>query len=197
MRFSHLFETTGGLTLVALALIAPPAALAQTVISNETLVSTTFVVNKQDATAKCGKPGCSKKTPMFATIPVTCPAGAGQTCTFHISLDTKISIGFPCGQGCAESGPTAFYVFLVDDLAPTIGPTSKNGTYVFEKNVIIINTEQVSENYPASVLGAATNTSANSSHTIAVSIGCTANSNEVGCEATAHWSTMRVDVFEP
>jgi predicted ester cyclase len=71
MKFSHLFETTGVLTLVALALIAPPAALAQTVISNETLVSTTFVVNKASATAKCGKTPRDAITSMFTAIPIT------------------------------------------------------------------------------------------------------------------------------
>jgi hypothetical protein len=89
MRFSHLFETTTGLTLVVLALIAPPTAPAQTIISNEALVSTTFVVNKTSETAKCGKPGCQAITSMFAAIPVLCPAPMGKTCTFHIFL------GFP------------------------------------------------------------------------------------------------------
>jgi len=78
MRFPHLFETLGGITLVALSLIATPAA-AQTVISNETLVSTTFVVNKTSATAECRHTGCRARTSMFAPVPVTCPAASGQT----------------------------------------------------------------------------------------------------------------------
>ena len=90
MRFPHLFEIVAGLALVAG--LAAPAATAQTVISNETLMTTTFVVNKQVATARCGQSGCRSRAPIFAAIPVTCPAAIGQTCTFHISLDAKVSL---------------------------------------------------------------------------------------------------------
>ena len=68
MKFPHVFTSIA--TLVALSM---PVATAQTIISNETLVSTTFVVNKQSATVKCGKTGCGAKTTIFAPIPVTCP----------------------------------------------------------------------------------------------------------------------------
>jgi hypothetical protein len=135
MRLSHAFEIIGGLTLAALSLIAT-AAPAQTVISNETLVTTTFVVNKQNATAKCRITGCRAKTAMFAPISVTCPAATGQTCTFHISLDAKTSVTFGCGQnGCFGAAPDGFYQFLVDGIAPSIGPTDEQGDYIFEKNV--------------------------------------------------------------
>jgi hypothetical protein len=203
MRFSHLFETTGGLTLVALSLIATPAP-AQTVISNETLVSTTFVVNKTSATAKCGKTGCRAKTPMFNPVQVTCPAANGQTCTLHISLDARTSISFRCGaDGCSGSGPAGFYQFLVDAVAPSIGPTGANGNYLFADNVFTYADDQGNglvnrQSYPASVLATVTNSGSNS-HTIAISLGCSATGPpfNAGCEAVAHWSTMRVDVFEP
>jgi hypothetical protein len=196
MRLSRLFETTGGLTLVALALIAPPVAQAQTVISNETLVSTTLVVNKTNATAKCEKAGCSAITSMFAAIPVLCPAQMGQTCTFHIFLDTKTSI-IPVNHTPAPSG-IGFYRLLVDDAAPTIGPTDQNGDYLFENFVATYNTPQGPslESYPASVVAGVTNSTANS-HTIAVSVGCRDINSSGGCDATTHWTTMRVDVFEP
>jgi hypothetical protein len=200
MRFSHLFETTTGLTLVALALIAPPTALAQTIISNETLVSTTFVVNKTSATAKCGKAGCQAITSMFAAIPVLCPAPMGQTCTFHIFLDTKTS-GLAFSDGVPGLSGTGFYRFLVDDAAPTIGPTDQNGDYVFQKYVATYNSPigPSRESYPASVVAGVTNSTSNS-HTIAVSVGCRGirpGNFFRGCEAIAHWTTMRVDVFEP
>ncbi|HXM22791.1 MAG TPA: hypothetical protein VN948_16150 [Terriglobales bacterium] len=200
MKFPHLFEIIAGLALVALSLFATPAATTQTIIGNETLVTTTFVVNKKPATAQCGTAGCRAKTSMFAPIRVTCPAATGQTCTFHISLDTKTSIGFPCGAGCEEQGPTGFYQFLVDGIAPTIGPTDKNGDYIIGKNVITWSNGspfEARQSYPASVLATVTNASANSSHRIAVSVGCADTVPEGGCEATAHWSTMTVDVFEP
>jgi hypothetical protein len=206
MRFSHLFETTG-LTLFALALFAPPAALAQTVIGNETLVSTTFVVNKTSATAKCGKTGCHAQIPMFATIPVTCPSAIGQTCTFHISMDAKISTTFRCDRqgGCAAPGPLGFYQFLVDGVAPNIGPTGPNGDYIFDISATTVSSNAVGtietrQSYPASVVASVTNSVSNN-HTISVSVGCDDVNGEGnginGCAATAHWSAMRVDVFEP
>jgi hypothetical protein len=199
MRLSHLFETTGGLSLVALALIAPPTALAQTIISNETLVTTTFVVNKQSATARCAFTGCSAKTPMFASIPVGCPAATGQTCTFHISLDTKTSIQLPPSCQCLGSGPTGFFQFSIDGVAPTIGPTDANGHYLFEANgytANLIGHQAARLSYSASVITAVTNSGSNT-HTIVLNVGCSDALKEGGCGVTTHWSTMRVDVFEP
>jgi hypothetical protein len=62
---------------------------AQIVISNESLATTTFVVNKASKTAQCSKPGCIATASMFGPIQVTCPAAIGSTCTLHISLDAK------------------------------------------------------------------------------------------------------------
>jgi hypothetical protein len=197
MRFSHLFETIGGLTLAALSLI--PAATAQTVISNETLVTTTFVVNEKIATAHCGSAGCRAKTSMLTAIPVICPAAMGQTCTFHISLDAKTAIDLPPSCNCFGAGPTGFYQFLVDGVAPTIGPTDANGDYLFEVNGYTQGTIPDSAarlSYPASVLTTVTNSNSNA-HTIDVNAGCSDTLKEGGCEVTTHWSTMRVDVFEP
>jgi hypothetical protein len=140
------------------------------------------------------------KTPMFAAIPVTCPAATGQTCTFHIFLDTKTLTTFGCqSAGCFRPGPTAFYQFLVDSVAPTIGPTSANGDYIIGKNVFTVSqssgeTRQSRQSYPASVVARVTNSSSNS-HVIAVSVGCSDTYKFSGCQATA--TTMRVDVFEP
>jgi hypothetical protein len=195
---SHLFETIGGLTLLTLSLIATPAT-AQTVISNETLVTTTFVVNKKDATAKCANTGCRAKTQMFPPIPVTCPAATGQTCTFHISLDAKISVAIPPACNCFGGGPPGFFQFLVDGVAPTIGPTSEDGNYLFEKSVYTSSPNLGLPSllsYPASVLTTVTNSGSNS-HNVAVNFGCSDTDGGGGCVATAHWSTMRVDVFEP
>ena len=61
MKFPHIFENIAALALLVLSLLATPAATAQTVLSNETLVSTTLVVNTQSATARCGKAGCLRK----------------------------------------------------------------------------------------------------------------------------------------
>jgi hypothetical protein len=206
MRFPPIFVSIAGLTLVALSPLATPAAIAQTVISNETLVSTTFAVNKQSVTANCGRTGCRVTKSMFAPISVTCPAATGQTCTFHISMDTKTSASYRCGSknGCFGPGPTTFYQFLVDGTAPTIGPTETNGDYIVGRNVFTDSDDGgtfgwnfiTRQNYPASVLATVTNSSSNN-HTIAVSVGCADTLPAFGCEATALSTTMRVDVFEP
>jgi hypothetical protein len=197
MKSPRVFENIAILALAALSLFAVPTAAAQTIIGNETLVSTTFVVNQQIATARCRKSGCGAKTSMFAPITVTCPAAIGQTCTFHISLDTKTSIVAGCGD-CAGGGPTGFYQFLVDNAPPTIGPTGKDGSYVFEEDAYTGGEPKFAsrQSDPASVLGAVTNSSSNS-HTIVVGVGCLDNVNSGGCAAIAHWSTMRIDIFEP
>jgi len=196
MKLSNLTRNVSRLAPVALLLLGTPGAPAQTVVNNETLVSTTFVVNKQNATAECGTTGCRAITSMFSPISVTCPAASGQTCTFHISLDAKVLINCPGGN--AGLGPVGFYQFLVDGFAPTIGPTGKNGEYLFEQNVTLFCGSVGSrQSYPASILTTVTNSSSNN-HTIDVKVGCLANnSNDIGCEATSHWTTMRVDVFEP
>ncbi len=192
------FEVIVGLVLL-LALVVVPNATAQTVISNETLVTTTFVANEKSATAKCGSAGCRANTPMFAAIPVTCPAALGLTCTFHILLNAKTSVRL-CST-CIEPGPAGpgFYQFLIDGVAPTIGPTEKDGTYLFEKNVVtyydLTNIARLV--YSASVLTTVTNSSSQN-HTIIVKIGCAEKRRlPGGCEATSQASTMRVDVFEP
>jgi hypothetical protein len=200
LKVTQMFDVIATLLLAALSLSPTVPATAQTVISNEILKTTTFVVNKKPATAQCGTSGCRAKTPMFATTLVTCPAAAGKTCTLHISLDAKVSIAFPCGAGCEEWGPTGFYRFLVDGMAPTIGPTDKLGSYLIGKNIVTWSTGspfEARQSYTASVLANVKNGSANKSHAIAVSVGCEDSVPEGGCAATAYWSTMRVDVFEP
>jgi hypothetical protein len=100
-----------------------------------------------------------------------------------------------CG-GCTGAGPVGYYQFLVDDAAPTIGPTDEEGNYLFEKNVFTADIPGVNsrQGYPTPVLAAVTN-STTQNHSIAVNFGCT--DTLYGCETTTHWTTMRVDVFEP
>ncbi|MGD0182252.1 MAG: hypothetical protein ABSC15_20760 [Terriglobales bacterium] len=196
MKCPCMFKIIAALASVALSLLTTPAMTAQTVISNEALVSTTFVVNKQSATAKCGTVGCSARASWFGPISITCPAPTGQTCTFHISLDAKTTIVLG-GHG-GGSGSIGSYQFLVDGAAPTIGPTDKNGDYLFERDVYTVSTptDASRQSYPASVLATVTNSNSNG-HAIALGLGCKDIGNEGGCQTTAHWTTMRVDVFEP
>jgi hypothetical protein len=186
MKFPHSLQIVAGFVLIALSLMSTPAT-AQTILSNETLMATTLVVNTKSATAFCNHLYCSAETPMFAAIPVICPAATGQTCTFHISLDAKISMFF---------GARGFYRFLVDGIPPTIRPTDKDGDYLFMENVTIAQGFPLRQSYPASVVATVTNTSSNN-HTIMVSVGCADDNVSGGCKTTSHRSTMRVDVFEP
>jgi hypothetical protein len=170
--------------------------MGQTILSNESLVTTTFVVNKAAATARCGKPGCAAVKSMLESIPVNCPAPTGKTCTFHIALDAKVSMSFQFREGAEGSGPVGSYVFLIDGAPPTLGPTGAHGNYLFERNVITQSEQNKvpdRQSYPASVI----TSTQSGNHMIDVKIGCTDDLRDGGCEVTAHWSTLRVDVFEP
>jgi hypothetical protein len=200
MSLTNQHSRMAGFAFAAALMFTTITMRAQTVISNETQVTTTFVVNKTVATAKCGEPNCAAMTPVLKSIPVICPAAIGQTCTFHIALDAKVSLTFPCGEEqCTGPSPTASYQFLVDGLAPTIGPTDGQGDYLFARNV---QTDSQSfpyfsrQSFAASVIATVTNTNSNN-HTIDLNIRCRDTALDGGCEAIAHSSTMRVDVFEP
>jgi hypothetical protein len=192
MRLAYWFARMAGLALVSVSLFMP-AMNAQTVISNESLVSTTFVVNKTNSTSACSGGGCiAKPVPMFKPIQVTCPAAIGKTCTLNITLDAKTYIN-GCTSGC-NGGDEGRYQFLVDGEAPMPGPTDRQGFYIFSIYGAAFYNTRVS--YPASVVGRVTN-SRSKDHKIEVNVSCTDASQLSYCEATAHWSTMRIDVFEP
>ena len=183
-------------TLCLLFVLVGSFAMGQTILSNESLVTTTFVVNKAAATARCGKPGCAAVKSMLESIPVNCPAPTGKTCTFHIALDAKVSMSFQFREGAEGSGPVGSYVFLIDGAPPTLGPTGAHGNYLFERNVITQSEQNKvpdRQSYPASVI----TSTQSGNHMIDVKIGCTDDLRDGGCEVTAHWSTLRVDVFEP
>ncbi len=127
MKFPRIFENVAALAWLVVSLVATPAVTAQTINSNETLVSTTLIVNTKDAKAICRTTGCPAKTAMFAPINVTCTATAGKSCTFHIFLDAKASFGDFCNL--CQGGGADYFQFLVDDAPPTIGPTDARGFY--------------------------------------------------------------------
>jgi len=127
-------------------------AMGQTILSNEKLVSTTFLVSKVSIEAKCHETGCIAKTSMFAPVTVACPAPIGKTCTFHISLDSKVSFSDFCDSTCHVSGPLVFFEFLVDGKVPTIGPTDESGKYLVQWNFQISGENMVRQSYPASLV---------------------------------------------
>jgi hypothetical protein len=201
MKARILFVSQLVALVFALNLVSTSAE-AQTVISNETLVTTTFVVNQTQAIAKCNTFGCTANAPMLSSIPVTCPAAIGKTCTFHIQLTAKVEATFPCRSAdCIATGPKTSFQFQVDDAVPSPGPVEGDGYYLFGQNVAAVSQQTgelyfARQSYPASIVATVTNTSS-TSHTINVNVACTDTSQFGGCNATAHFSTMRVDVFEP
>jgi hypothetical protein len=183
------------LAVSLIVLLSAIAARGQTVLSNETLATTTFVVNKKTATVNCTQAGCEAETPILKSIQVSCPAPNGMTCTFHIMFDAKVAVGLPCGgQAClGTSGATNYFRFLIDGSAPDPGPTGKQGLYLFGLNVQSETNYPAQQPYAASVLG----TVASGSHLIDISLKCVDTLKFNGCEAEAFNSTLRVDVFMP
>jgi len=90
------------------------------------------------------------------------------------------------------------YQFLVDGLAPVPGPTDERGFYLFDIDGASNNNDYKPprQSYPASVVGKVRNLKTKL-HKIDVDIACIDVSQLGGCGVTAHWSTMRIDVFEP
>ncbi|HXM21665.1 MAG TPA: hypothetical protein VN948_10420 [Terriglobales bacterium] len=198
MRLTHCLPRRTGFAVAAAVMFTAITMNAQIVISNETPVTTTFVVNKTDAIAKCSKAGCSAKSPMLTSIPVTCPAAIGATCTFHISLNTKVTVHLPCGglDCLGSSGSVNSYQFLIDGAAPLPGPTGDHGDYIFGKYVASDTLFPSRQSYPASVVATVTNSSSRN-HVVDVNLQCVDAQKYYGCGVVAHWSSMRVDVFEP
>jgi hypothetical protein len=182
----------------ALTFIATVGVQAQTIISNEKLVTTTFVVDTSSATAKCVKAGCAAQAPILTAIPVNCPAAIGGTCTFHIALDSRIDVALPClGSDCTgSSGARNSYQFLVDGKPPVPGPTDAQGYYVFAKVVWSVTAFPSRYPFPATIVASVTNISSQD-HTIDVNLQCVDVFKFSGCGLIAASTTMRVDVFEP
>jgi len=196
MSFSRM---TLGIGLVAfVSAIATLNIQAQTIISNEQLVTSTFVISTSSVTAQCLKAGCSAQSQILSAIPVTCPAAIGATCTFHIALDSRIDVALPCGGSFCSgtSGAVNSYQFLVDGVAPVPGPTDTRGYYVFSKNVNSFSRFPARQPYPATIVATVTNTTSQD-HTIDVNFQCADVLKESGCGLIVNSTQMRVDVFEP
>jgi hypothetical protein len=171
---------------------------AQTIVSNEQLVTSTFVISTSSVTAQCLKAGCSAQSQMLSAIPVTCPAAIGATCTFHIALDSRIDVALPCGGLVCSGTSGAFnsYQFLVDGTVPSPGLTDPQGYYVFSKNVNSFTRFPSRQPYPATIVATVTNATSQD-HTIDVNIKCSDVLKENGCGLIVNSTQMRVDVFEP
>jgi hypothetical protein len=183
-----------GIAGFVLAVALTPQSGAQTVtISNEKLVSTTFVVARTNTMASCQGEGCvAKPVPMFKPIHVICPAAIDNSCTLNITLDAHAGIN----SDEDVLGDEGRYQFLVDGAAPVPGPTD-GGFYTFSAySGGFQSSFDTRQSYSASVVGRVIN-SRSKEHKIEVSVSCKDVSLLGGCSATTHYSTMRIDVFEP
>jgi hypothetical protein len=195
MANAHTFTRLTGCALAATVLLATITMQAQTIISNETLVNSNFVVNKTPVKISCLKAGCSVKAPVLTAIHVTCPAAIGATCIFHIALNATVTVALQlCCSG--TSIPTNIYQFLVDGSAPSPGPTDAQGNYIFSANIATDSLAPSVAQYPADVVATVTN-SDSQDHVIDLNVGCVDEGKDAGCGLTVNRSTMRVDVFEP
>jgi hypothetical protein len=194
MKFANVFPRVI-LAVSLIVLLSTAAAKAQIVLSNETLATTTFVVNEETAIVNCTQAGCKAEKAILKSIPVNCPAPNGKTCTFHILFDAKVAVGLPCGgKGClGTSGATNYFRLLIDGSAPNPGPTDEHGLYRFGVNVMSETNYPARQPYAASVLGTVTN----GDHLIDISLRCVDTLKFYGCAAQAFNSTLRVDVFTP
>lgn len=195
MSFQLRLVRAAGFALIAMSALTAAPANAQTIISNETLVTTTLVTDQTTVTAKCTTSNCRGSAPLLTSVPVTCPAAIGQTCTFHIALDAKVAIYEDC-PGCSQAfaDSSDSYQFLVDGAVPTPGPVNSVGEYIFAQYTPTYQGYPVQQPYPASVVATVTN-STSQNHTITVNLHCLGLYGS--CKVEAHWKTMRVDVFEP
>jgi len=196
MNRTHRSPSPAMLAAAAVTILSALTINAQTIISNETLATTTFVVNTKNTVARCNKAGCAASAPILTAIPVTCPAAIGATCTFHISFDAKVAIELLCSNCGGGSDVLDAYQFLIDGQAPAPGPTDAAGHYSFDFDTYTAAGLPTKMSIPASVVGVVTN-STSQSHTIDVKVGCADVLKIRGCGVEALNSTMRVDVFEP
>jgi hypothetical protein len=197
MTNAHKFTRLAGCSLAAAVRLAAITTNAQNIISNETLVTSTLVVNKTPVKISCLKAGCSVKAPVLTSIPVTCPAAIGATCTFHIALNATVTVALLQCSGCSGTSiPTNTYQFLVDGSAPSPGPTDAQGNYIFSANIVTDSLFPSVAQYPAIVVATVTNSNSQD-HVIDPNVGCLDEGNDFGCGLTVNRSSMRVDVFEP
>ena len=127
MKFPHIFENVAALALLVVSLVATPAVTAQTIISNETLVSNHS--HSQHKTRKGNMQNYWLSCKNSHVRPDQChlPAATRKTCTSTFSWTRRLrSATFVT---CAREAGADYFQFLVDDASPTIGPTDARGFY--------------------------------------------------------------------
>jgi len=169
---------------VPFLVLLPQSQAQTTILPDEALQSSTLLIHKGDSTATCTGSICKARHAMFRPVTVQCPAASGGTCTFHISLNAQVETD--------ESNPIVAFQYLVDNAAPSPGPTDADGNYQLLANRVTSAGSPPFQSFSAAVDATVTGSG---DHTIGVYIACMGTGS--GCKAIAHWSELKVDIFLP
>jgi hypothetical protein len=134
--------------------------------TNHILKGTIFDTTSPGAAASCSSANCSAYAPIYVEN-VPCPAAAGATCTFQITIQSQNVAGSNDGK-LGEQGE---YQFFVDGTPPTPGPVDSSCacyTWSGSSHLFSLSVRAVSYAVTATV----TNTTSKQSHSIAVNLGC-------------------------
>ncbi len=168
-----------GKIAAAIILLLSSWALAQTkvptfTVRNLTLQETTLQVGQytEGVAVICDNCANGAFTPLVAPLEVTCPAAAGETCTFAVSVDAAGR-----ASGLAEG------VFrYVGDAQTTIsyaGGPGKPGFYMW--SLLAANSFSASHTFVAQVK----NTRNSQQHRVEVDLGCFVSGGQGSCQVQA------------
>jgi hypothetical protein len=177
----------GAYTYVAAqeSLTAPPPAL-----TTHTLKGTYFDVG-HGTTASCSSSGCTATAIAFNES-IKCPAVAGKTCTFQITIESQNQVGGLSGS----TGEYGFYQFLVDGVAPSPGPTQPTGFYYWIGGYPVNFGAVIG--LSAAVTATVQNTVANQVHSITEGVGCAeVVGDPSGCSGFQGLSNLQIAVTTP
>ncbi|MBA3916406.1 MAG: hypothetical protein H0X25_21690 [Acidobacteriales bacterium] len=187
------WESKGEVVLCVVVLASAVSAGAQTIISNEALQTTTFIVSKTPVTETCSEIGCFVRADVVGPVTIHCPVDIGKTCTFHINLSAQTNV---------STGDLGYYQFLVDGIAPSPSQTDSFGYYPFLNHVSSIGAPPpyyTAQNVSIGLIASVTNTDSQD-HTLLLGFACrdTPHSYQPGiCRISSNLVEVRLDTFLP
>jgi hypothetical protein len=164
----------------ATILLLSSLAVAQTkvptfTIGNLTLEETTFQVGQytEGVTVTCDGGSCNGAfTPLVAPLEVTCPAMAGETCTFAVSVDAA-------GRSWSLTEGVFRYVGDAQTTISYAGGPGKPGFYMWA--LLAASSFSASHTFVAQVK----NTKNSQKHLVEVDLGCFVNGGQGSCQLQA------------
>jgi hypothetical protein len=163
---------------------APPPALTP-----HTLKTAYFDTNSVLLVASCNTAHCTAITTPF-TETIKCPAVAGKTCTFQVTIESANNV--QNGSGLSNESEDGIWQFLVDGSAPIPGPTNSQGL----QDWFLGPTSLIGTSY--AVTATVKNTVSSQSHNISVGFGCKEVVGDPrGCIAQMGFANLQIAVFTP